>query len=960
MSPQPQPRRVTESTATPRQLQLHLLGRFRVERGEEVIRLPTRESRLLLAYLVLNPERHARERVAALVWPEVPDRSARASLRNALSTLRRKLGRQLLESDRETVRLNPVCPIRVDALEFREQATRFLDAPGTDPRAVELDRYAGDLLMDFYEDWISVEREALRSLYQKTLLEMTQRLRSRSEYQRAIELAERVLCSDRANERAHQHLMFCHVALGDRSAALRQYEACRSALEGELDVAPSPATKKLYDWVREGPAERLQIEAALTNLPIPVTSFVGRRREVATVKDLLVSTRLVTLTGAGGTGKTRLAIQAATDLLDVHPDGVWWVELAALSDAELLPRAVAKALGVPEVPNQPTADTLANFLRSRHLLLVLDDCEHLTSACAKLIDRLLARCPNLKVLTTSREVLGIEGEQVWPVPTLRLPDPESRLPVARLGEVEAVQLFAGRAMAVAPDFTLTEKNAPAVVDLCRRLDGLPLAIELAAARVNVIAVEQIAARLDDALQLLTGGRRTAVPRHRTLRAAIDWSFDLLSDQERVLLRRLSVFVGGWTLQAVQAICAGSGLEEDEIFELLSRLVEKSLVEVQDRGEETRFRLLQTIRQYSRERLLESGELGAIRTRHLHHYLGLLEAAGPHLGYMLSDPEFDEWFGLLDPEEDNLRAAARWSLQQEQMSSAERAALTEAGLRLLSLQHVLWFARGSFSEGRMCLTQLLEEGADVPPPTRALALLTAGYLACWQGDFAAGRPPLEEALARFERLKDDSGIAFATHGLGFVALGEGDARLAGALFEESLRRSREAGDEWIASFALHFLAVVLTYQGEYARATSYFEEGNEIIQSLGGHRQALAFSFFHLGRIARLQGDLSAARARHEESLRLFRRAGDRRGVGYSFAGFAALAAAEGDGERAARLSGAVESLEEVLGSFLEAPLQVEYDAELAGVRASLGEDRFAAAGAEGRTMSLEQAIEYAL
>lgn len=428
----------------------------------------------------------------------------------------------------------------------------------------------------------------------------------------------------------------------------------------------------------------------------------------------------------------------------------------------------------------------------------------------------------------------------------------------------------------------------------------------------------------------------------------------------MLLRRLSVFAGGWTLPAAEAICAGEGLEEGEIFGLLSRLVEKSLVEAQERGEATRFRMLQTIRQYSKDRLLESGELGTVRTRHLDYFLRLLETADPHLGFMLPDPEMEDWLGRLDPEQDNLRAAVGWSLQQENRRPAERAALTESGLRLLSLQHAFWFARGRFSEGRTWLTRLLERNVDVPTATRAQAMLTAGYLACWQGDFAAGRSSLEEALARFRRLEDDSAIAFAIHGLGFVALGEGDAPRARSLFEESLRRSREADDRWLASFALHFLAIVLTYQGDHVRATAYFEEGNEIIQSLGGHRQGLAFSLFHLGRIARLQGDHHAARSRHEEALQLFREAGDRRGIGYSLAGFAALAAAEGDGERAARLSGAVASLEEVLGPFLEAPLQSEYDEELASVREALGEERFAAAECEGRAMNLGRAIDYAL
>ena len=942
------------------QCRLHLLGPFRIDCEGNAVRLPTRETRLLLAYLVLHPESHARERLAALCWPEVPDASARASLRNALSTLRRELGPGLLRADRESVQLSPDFHAWVDAAEFQRQAQCYLANPVAAPNAVDLDLYEGDLLADFHADWVWPEREAFRDLYLGTLLELTRQMRSRGEYEQAIAFAERVVARDRANERAHQHLMFCHLALGDRVAALKQFAACRSALVDELAVEPSRETEQLHDWIRHTPSQRPALEASVTNLPVPLTSFVGRQREMAAVKDQLSAVRLLTLTGAGGSGKTRLAIEAATDLVDAFSDGVWWVELAVVSDAELLPRSVAKTLGVPEVPNQPVSDTLEKFLGSREILLVLDNCEHLVAACAALVERLLQRCPQLEVLATSREKLGVPGESAWAVPALAVPDPGEALPVSRLLECPAVDLFMRRAKAVDPAFVLTEANAPAVADICRRVDGLPLAIELAAARVNALTAGQIAARLDDSFQLLNSGNRTALAHHQTLRAAIDWSFDILSPKEQVLLKRLSVFAGGWMLPAAEKVCSRGGVAEEEIVDLLSGLVDKSLVEVRQQGEEKRFWLLETIRQYAREGLLESGEFATLRTRHLRFFCGLVEAANPHLGFMLPDAEMDYWLDRLDREQDNLRAAVRWSLTPQFVPPAEQEVLTELGLRLAGLQHAFWFARGRLAEGRGWLVQLLESSADVPVATRAQALLTAGYLACWQGDFAAGRLPLEEALSLLNRQENDSGIALATHGLGFVALGEGDAALGRSLFEASLRMARGAGDKWVASFATHFLAVVHSYQGEFVRAAAHFEEGNELIRSVGGHRQALAFSQFHLGRIARLQGDFSAARSCHVEGLRLFRQVGDRRGIGYSLAGFAALAAAVEDGERAARLSGAVASLEAVIGSFLEAPLQYEYDRALAGAREALGADAFTAAAAAGRALRLQQAIEYAL
>ena len=941
-------------------LRITLFGQFRIERDGETVRLPTRKAALLLAYLALHPGPHGREKLAARFWPEVPDGSARASLRNALSTLRRKLGRSLLVADRQTAQLNPAFPLWVDAVAFRAEATRFLEAPRPDPEAVDVALYGGELLVDFYDEWVRAERKALRRLYHKTLLALTRQLRAQSEYEGAREFAQRLLADDRANERAHQHLIFCHAALADRGAALRQYEACRTALREELAVEPSPATKKLYEWVRPAPGERRPGAASLTNLPIPLTRFVGRRRALAAIGALLDSARLVTLTGAGGSGKTRLALQVGTDLLDAYADGVWWVELAALADPERLPRTVAKALGVPEAPQRPAGEVLAGFLRPRELLLVLDNCEHLLAGCARLVEQLLRQCPGLTVLATSREKLGIGGEHVWPVPPLSVPAPDEAVPAARLQAYEAVDLFVGRAQAAIPDFELRERNAAAVAAVCRRLDGLPLAIELAAARVKVLPVAAIAARLDDAFQLLTGGSRATLPRHRTLRAAMAWSFELLAAAEQMLFRRLSVFAGGWTLAAAEAVCAGDGLAQRDILDLLSRLVDKSLVEVQARDGEKRFRMLETVRQYARERLTESGEAGALRSRHLAYFRRLVEAANPLLGYFLPEREGALWLGRLEPEVDNVRAALDWSLAQAEEPESGNQARVEAGLRLAGALHWFWYARGQFAEGRAWLTGLLARPARVAVDTRAQALLTAGYMACWQGDFAAGRAPLREALDLYRRLENGAGVACARHGLGFVAMGRGNLALAGARFADALQEAKEAEAKWVASFAFHFLAIVHTYQGEYAQAVSFFEEGDALLREMGGYKQGLAFSQFHLGRIARLRGKHEAARAHHAEGMRLFAAAGDRRGIGYSLAGLAALAAAEGRLARAARLAGAVAAVEAVLGSFLEAPLAVEYEQSLATVRAALDEEAFAATAAEGRAMSPDEAMAYAL
>lgn len=934
------------------QLHLYFFGQFRIVEGSKPIRLPTRKLELLLSYLVLRPGPHSREKLAAMWWGDVSDVQARASLRNGLAILRKQLSPHFLVADRNMVQLNSAYPLWVDTLVFEAHATQFLNASSSDEGTTALDLYSGDFLIDFYDDWVLAERERLYRLYAEVLLRLTQEMRARSEYQRALTYAQQLLASDATNERAHQHLMFCYMALGDRNAALRQYEVCLRALREQLAVEPSSTTNSLRRWIQQTPREQTSLEALITNVPIPLTSFVGRQHEMAQVKNLLSTARLVTLTGAGGSGKTRLAMQAAIDLVDAFKDGVWWVDLAALVDETLVSRTIAKTLGVSETSNEPLDELLVSFLRPRQLLLVLDNCEHLSSACAQVAGLLLNACPYLTILATSREAMGLTGEYVWYVSTLSVPDPAQALPAEDVMQYESIRLFVERSVAVNPKFQISEANALSVAQVCWRLDGIPLALELAAARAKVLPIQEIAARLHDRFDLLTGGSPSTLPRHQTLRAAIDWSYGLLSQQESTLFRRLSVFAGGWTLAVAEAICSGEGIEEDQVFDLLSRLVDKSLVEMQEQGGRARFRMLQTIQQYSHERLIESGELERVQDRHLDYFLQLGESANPHLGYFLSDMDMAVWLGQFEAENDNLRVALGWSLENENEA--------EAGLRLAGILHWFWFARGQFSEGRGWLARLLDSSGDVAAETRAQALLTAGYMDCWQGEFASGRTSLEQALSLFRNLEDGRGIAFALHGLGFTAMGEGNAPLSRSLFEESLKAAREAHDMWLTSFALHFLAIVLTYQGNYAPASLYFEEGNLVLQQIGGHKQGLAFSLFHLARIARLQGDFPAARAHHAEGMQLFREVGDRRGIGYSLAGLAVLAAAQDELQRAARLSGAVASLQAVLGSFLEAPLQIEYEREMASVQSSLGEEMFQSAWKAGQAMTIEQAIEYAL
>ena len=532
------------------------------------------------------------------------------------------------------------------------------------------------------------------------------------------------------------------------------------------------------------------------------------------MKAQLAKNRLLTLTGAGGSGKTRLAIQVATDLLDSFKDGVWWVELAGLSDPALVPQAVAKALGVVEALNQPVTETVANFLRAKQLLLALDNCEHLIHACAQLVDTLLSQCPTLKVLATSRETLGVPGEVAWIVPLLSLPDAQQLPPVPGLEKYEAVQLFLERSTAVQPDFALTEKNAPSVTQICQRLDGIPLAIELAAARVKVLSVEQIAARLDDRFGLLTGGSRTVLPRHQTLRATIDWSINLLSEEEQILFRRLSVFAGGWTLEAAEAVCSGDEVKRGQILDLLIRLVDKSLVVVRSGDDEARYQMLETIREYARDQLVEAGEAEQLRSRHLDYFVAMVERAESEW----RGPKRLAWFKRLEGGHDNLSAALDWSLT--------RPDALERGLRLAGVLGHFWAWTTHKAEGRYWLDKLLassrEQGIG-SAANRAKATLAAGILALNQTDYAPARELLNESMALYEALGDQRGVAFTSIFLGNLASFQGDWGLSHLFKEKSVTMFRQEEDKWGLAYALAIYGENLTIEKDYAGSRLCLDE-----------------------------------------------------------------------------------------------------------------------------------------
>jgi predicted ATPase/DNA-binding NarL/FixJ family response regulator len=686
------------------------------------------------------------------------------------------------------------------------------------------------------------------------------------------------------------------------------------------------------------------------NLPLELSSFVGREKELAEVRRLLQDTHLLTLTGSGGCGKTRLALAVAREVVEGFDDGVWLVDLAPLAEPSLVPQALASTLGVREQPARSLSETLSDYLGSKKVLVVLDNCEHLVETCAELVEALLRSCPELRILATSREALGIAGEISWPVPSLTLPDLRRLLDIESLSRYESARLFVERAAAVKPTFTLTEQNAPAVARVCYRLDGIPLAIELAAARTKVLSVEEISDRLDGSFGLLASGGRTALPRHRTLRSTMDWSHELLPEEEQTLFRRLTMFAGGFTLEAAESVCAGEDLDRDEVLELLSHLVDKSLVTAQEQGGETRYRLLEMVRKYGGEKLDGAEEVTEVGRRHASFYVELAEEAEPELkgGRQVA------WLERLETEHDNLRAAMRWLLNQGESEEA-----TRLGWALW----LFWGIRANFAEGRRSMEQALsaEGSAAMPASARAKALYVEAMMANYQGDHGSAESLAAESLRLFRELNDKLGSAYALSNAGFAANGQGQHRRAITLIEESVDLFLEEGEEWGAAIELGFLAVSWRDQGDHGRAKSLAERGLALSRQVG-ERQAISAALYTLATLAQAERDQERARDLLEEGLELSAELGNDADVAHCFDGLAAVAAAEGMMVRAASLWGAEEALLERMEAavYTYVPDRSLHRSQVEAARARLGEEAFEAAWAEGRSLSIEQAIAWAL
>jgi predicted ATPase/DNA-binding SARP family transcriptional activator len=896
------------SQTAPPPLTITLFGPMQVRvHGQPLPAFRSHKHQWVLALLSLRPNLPVqRDWLAGTLWPDRSQSQAFANLRPVLSELRRAMateGRRLQSPNHHTLLLD-LTDADVDLLQF--DAALKSGTFAHLEQAVAL--YRGPLLEGCQEPWIEPERLAREQLYLQALKTLGEATLTDGRYQAAVDYYQRAVQTDPWQEAARRGWMEALAQSGDVNAALQVYREFLAFLKDDPKAVPDQQTRALYQRLRTQVQQRASRPVAVTAetvpvppiqgfLPHPPTELVGRDQERQEVALHLRNARLVTLTGAGGIGKTRLARAVAGEVETEYRDGVWLVGLESLSEGRLVIQQIASVLGLREQPGRPLLQSVTEHLRGKRMLVVLDNCEHLLEASAQVAAHLLQECGEVRILATSREALGITGELVWSVPALAVPEmelmhPEQTPQVSVLLGYESVELFVERAQAVQTEFALSSSNAHLVAHTCRRLEGIPLAIELAAARTREMSVAQIASRLEDYLGLLAGGEPPVQSRQQTLRTTLDWSYDLLTEAERSLLKRLSVFAGGWDLEAAEQVCSDEDsllstsyclLPAFEVLDVLTSLVTKSLVQFGERGvADRRYRLLEMVRQYAAEGLQASGEAEQIKTRHRDWFLALAEEAETQL----KGAEQAKWLQRLEREHDNLRVALAWS--------ATDALGAQAGLRMASALYRFWHLRGDFNEGRASLGRALErEEAQEATTARAKALNGAGALADLQGDYAAARTLTDEALTIQRALGDRGGIAISLNTLGNITYRQDNYEAAQAYYGESLAIRRELGDRQGIASSLTNLGMMASYQGDYVTARTLLQEGLALYREV----KDKAFSTHtldSLGDVALRQGDYLSARAYYEESVTIRRELGDKGGIARSLYRIGTIAYAQVD------------------------------------------------------------------
>jgi predicted ATPase/uncharacterized protein HemY len=915
-------------------LALHFLGTPQLILENIPVSVNRRSIVALLAYLAVNnsaqaTRKYTRESLSALLWPDYDQVKAFTNLRHTLWEIQKAFGPGRLLADRETIGLQEDANVWVDVQHFesllsesRAESDISLRIPLL-TQSVKLYRHhflAGFTLKNAptFDEWSLTKADELRHKLTEALTLLTEDYCLLGDAESALQCARRLVTLDALNESAHRLLMQVYSQVGQHNAALKQYQDFEQLLRKELGLDPQPETRALYKQIRKGevkhfqPGTQREPRAPRNNLPHRLTTFIGRENEQTEIIGLVAKNRLVTLVGVGGVGKSRLALQAGEKSFGSFSDGVWLVELAPISDPSLLPQVILNTLGLLEQAGHSALNILTDFLHAKKALLILDNCEHLIQASAQLSEVLLHSCLKLQILATSREALSIDGETVYLVPTLSTPNSLNES-LESISEYDAVHLFRERAQTMLEGFMLTHENASAVAQVCRRLDGIPLAIELAAARIRLLRVEEIAARLDDRFHLLTHGSRTAVPRHQALQAMIDWSYDLLTEPERVLLRRLSVFAGGWTLEAAESVCADVGQNDilsHEVLDLLTSLVNKSIILVKrEQGKETRYLMLETIREYARDKLAAAGDGKMLRGRHLAYFVVLAERAEPNLrafAMMI-------WLDRLEEEHDNIRTALAWAQESD----------VEAGLRLAGALLWFWHIRGYKSEGSHWLEQGLsacalgrDEGPVLPTSAliRAKALYTAGFLKLMSNEWDVGAVLSEESLKLFRGLgmAGRRGIAYALWNMSVVADTKEDFPQQKALIEEGLAVFKDLGDKFGIAQCLMSLGYVAMHYSDYQQARMLIEDHMALRKEIGD-MDGVAIALDDLGFLAAAQGNFEQAKIHYDASLSLFRELRNKWAMSWVLSDVGKAALAQGDFEQAAIILEEARSYHQELG-----------------------------------------------
>ena len=1014
-------------------LVLQFLGLPQVHLDDKPIATDRRKAIALLAYLSVNDigcprQSYSRESLSALFWPDYEQTKAFSNLRRTIWEVHQAIGEGWLIADRETVCLNSDAKIDLDVARFQgllPESHSNNDPALRIPLLVEATKlYRNHFLTGFslkdaylFNEWAYAESEELRHQLADALTTLSQDYCTLGRADKAIPYARRLISLDPLNETAHRQLMEVYIQAGQHSAALKQYQACEQILRKELNLDPQPETRALYKKIRRGEIKPVEIKeqtGTITpehNLPAQLTAFIGREKEQDEIINLLAKNRLVTLAGVGGIGKTRLSLQVGEKVLNNYPNGVWFISLDSLSDPLLVPQTVAVAFDIREEPARPIIEILMNVLREKTTLLILDNCEHLLDACAQLITSLLINCPNLKVLATSREILNVAGEATYSVPSLSMPEQETEF-IEKLAEYEAIRLFTERAALTLSSFALTNENAQTVVDICHGVDGIPLAIELAAARVNILQVKEILKQLQNSFALLSSDGQTTLPRQRTLQASMDWSWGLLSEAEQIFLRQLSVFAGGWTLESAQAVCDG------DVLGLTSALVKKSLIVVnQETGRETRYRFHEIVRQYAHEKLVESGEEENIQTRHLKYFLQLSEQAET----ALRGPMQVKWYERLNDERDNIRAALEWAAKID----------VEAGLYIAGRLNAFWEGY-DIREGERWLEEFIQKPESKSyPRAKAKALLAQGlflnwferiaearaatqecldlYKACgdkhgeidallvsaFQMDNVAGRElmqralvlaqsindkwrqarvlsalgwglledkqyiHLKEALKIFQEVGDLHNIVEVMAEMGRLEMLKGDLESAQKILNEAIILTRPLNFSNSMAGILQETGRIATIKGDYERAYADLQESAAIYEEQG-IRLAYLFSRAHLGYLALYQGEISKARSILSETVREFYIDKNEDGVMFTLEGMGGLSVEVGKPKIAAQLIGWADMVREKLSDPRPPLEQADVDKIIAACLAKMGEVVFSDAYEEGQKMTLDEAVDFAL